>query len=129
MKSEEEEIIGLDATEHGLPSAYAGFSIMDISNTMTMDVNENTSLGTEDYEEASKAKKDAAVPVINPLPETGISKVVIIAKLSKYDALKKAMPKIKIDGLTGSGMTWLESGEVNKDPKAVVIQNGEYVGM
>ena len=33
--SEEEEIIGLDATEHGLPSAYAGFSIMDIDNTMT----------------------------------------------------------------------------------------------
>ena len=43
--SEEEEIIGLDAKEHGLPSAYAGFSIMDISNTMTMDVNENTDLG------------------------------------------------------------------------------------
>ena len=98
--SEEEEIIGLDATEHGLPSAYAGFSIMDISNTMTMDVNENTSLGTEDYEEASKAKKDAAVPVVNPLPETGISKVVIIAKLSKYDALKKAMNDLGVTGMT-----------------------------
>lgn len=45
------------------------------------------------------------------------------------DALKKAMTEIKIDGLTGSGMQWLESGEVNKDPKAVVIQNGVYVGM
>ncbi len=42
--SEEEEIIGLDA-EHGLASAYAGFSIMDVSNTMMMDVNENTDLG------------------------------------------------------------------------------------
>lgn len=38
--SEEEEIVGLDSCEHGLPSAYAGFSIMDISNTMTMEVNE-----------------------------------------------------------------------------------------
>ena len=38
-------------TEHGLPSAYAGFSIMDISNTMTMDVNENTQiLVYSDYE-------------------------------------------------------------------------------
>ena len=46
--SEEEEIVGLDAKEHGLPSAYAGFSIMDISNTMTMDVNENTDLGVSD---------------------------------------------------------------------------------
>lgn len=45
------------------------------------------------------------------------------------DALKKAMTEIKIDGLTGSDMQWLESGEVNKDPKAVVIQNGVYVGM
>ena len=35
--SEEEEIIGLDATEHGLPSAYAGFSMMDISNSMIME--------------------------------------------------------------------------------------------
>ncbi|MGN0292163.1 MAG: ABC transporter substrate-binding protein [Lachnospiraceae bacterium] len=45
------------------------------------------------------------------------------------DALKAAMPEITIDGLTGDGMTWLETGEVNKDPKAVVIQNGAYVGM
>ena len=51
--SEEEEIIGLDATEHGLPSAYAGFSIMDISNTMMMDENENTDLGVEDYASAT----------------------------------------------------------------------------
>ena len=47
--SEEEEIVGLDSCEHGLPSAYAGFSIMDISNTMTMEVNENTSLGAVSY--------------------------------------------------------------------------------
>ena len=31
--SEEEEIVGLDATEHGLPSAYAGFSVSWISTT------------------------------------------------------------------------------------------------
>ena len=29
--SEEEEIVGLDSKEHGLASAYAGFSIMDIT--------------------------------------------------------------------------------------------------
>ena len=98
--TEEEEIIGLDATEHGLPSAYAGFSIMDISNTMTMSVNENTSLGTEDYEQASEAKKDAAVSVSNPFPATGINKVVIIAKLSRYDALKKALNDLGVTGMT-----------------------------
>ena len=61
--SEEEEIVGLDSCEHGLPSAYAGFSIMDISNTMTMEVNENTSLGVSDYDTASAAMKEAAVKV------------------------------------------------------------------
>ena len=35
--TEEEEIIGLDGPEHGLTSAYAGFSMMDISNTMIME--------------------------------------------------------------------------------------------
>lgn len=51
--TEEEEIVGLDATEHGLPSAYAGFSMMDISNSMIMEENENTQLGSDCYEEAS----------------------------------------------------------------------------
>ena len=32
-------------------------------------------------------------------------------------------------GLTGENMTWSESGEVSKDPKANVIQDGAYVGM
>lgn len=45
------------------------------------------------------------------------------------DLLKDAITKVNIDGATGSGMTWSATGEVNKDPKAVVIQNGEYVGM
>ncbi len=104
--SEEEEITGLDVKEHGLPSAYAGFSIMDISNTMTMTVNEHTNLGEDDYEAASEAKKNAAVPVvredITPIPEmnTGISKVVIITKLSRYDALKKAMNDLGVTGMT-----------------------------
>ncbi len=104
--TEEEEISGLDATEHGLPSAYAGFAIMDIANTMTMDVNENTNLGTDSYEEASEAKKNAAVRVVRqdtsgiPEVDTGMSKVVIIAKLSRYEALKKAMNELGVTGMT-----------------------------
>ena len=99
--SEEEEIIGLDSTEHGLPSAYAGFSIMDISNTMTMDVNENTNLGVEDYNAASPAMKDAAVKVVKaPALDTGIYKVSIVAKLSRYEKLKKAMNDIGVTGMT-----------------------------
>ncbi len=31
----------------------------------------------------------------------------------------------KVDGLTGTGMTWLESGEISKDPVVVKVENGE----
>ena len=99
--SEEEEIVGLDSSEHGLASAYSGFSIMDISNTMTMDINDNTDLGIENFEAASATQKDAAVPVIAEYPAaTGIYKVVIIAKLSRYDHLKKAMNNLGVTGMT-----------------------------
>ncbi len=99
--SEEEEIVGLDSCEHGLPSAYAGFSIMDIANTMTMDINENTDLGEPDYDKASETKKDMAVQVVAPLEApTGISKVVIIARLAKYEHLKKAMNELGVTGMT-----------------------------
>ena len=37
--------------------------------------------------------------------------------------------EIKVDGLTGSGMTWTADGEPNKDPKAVVIEGGVYKAM
>ena len=100
--SEEEEIVGLDATEHGLPSAYAGFSMMDISNTMIMEENENTQLGTDEYESASEAQKNAAVKVAAaPVASaSGIYKVVIIARLSRYDVLRKALNDIGVTGMT-----------------------------
>jgi len=100
--SEEEEIVGLDPTEHGLPSAYAGFAIMDVSGDV-MDINENTDLGSSEYATASQAKKDAAVPVVNattPASESGIHKVVIISKLTKYDKLRKAMNDLGVTGMT-----------------------------
>ena len=100
--TEEEEIVGLDSKEHGLASAYSGFAIMDVSNTMTMDINENTDLGTPEYADASQIKKDAAVKVVSAIPKdaTGMYKVVIIAKLSRYDHLKKAMNDLGVTGMT-----------------------------
>ena len=51
--------------------------------------------------------------------------------MSASDALKGAMTKIKMQGLTGGkdGLTWNESGEVTKSPKAVIIKNGAYKAM
>ena len=100
--TEEEEIIGLDAREHGLASAYSGFSIMDISNTMMMEVNENTSLDATDYDQASEAQRNAAVKVAQApmVSATGMYKVSIIAKLSRYDQLRKAMNDLGVTGMT-----------------------------
>ena len=99
--SEEEEIVGLDSTEHGLASAYSGFSIMDISNTMTMDVNENTDLGISESA-AATVHSAVAVPIVaHPsVSASGIHKVVIIARLSRYDTLKKALNDLGVTGMT-----------------------------
>ena len=102
--SEEEEILGLDRTEHGLPSAYAGFSIVDLSTGM--EVNENTDLGEADYDQASSLKRDAAVPVVRTETagvtehRTGMYKVSIIAKHSRYEKLKNALNELGVTGMT-----------------------------
>ena len=96
------EIEGLDYHEHGLASAYAGFNISDI--TAPMDVNENTDLGESDYTKASDSQKNAAVKVAgeelvaaNP---TGMYKVSILVKLSRYDKLRKALNELGVTGMT-----------------------------
>ena len=98
------EISGLDLHEHGLASAYSGFAISDVTN-MTMDVNENTDLGEESYEAADEFRKNAAVPVHRteaPSKEfdTGMYKVSIICRLSKFDALKQALNELGVTGMT-----------------------------
>ncbi len=44
-------------------------------------------------------------------------------------ALISAMTEISYDGLTGDAMTWEATGEVSKDPKAMVIEDGVYVSL
>ena len=106
--SAEEEIEGLDITEHGLPSAYSGFAIQDMTGTI-MDVNENTNLGESSYDKASDAQKNASVKVIKEVTvpaegsafyDTGMHKVSIIAKLARFDALKKALNELGVTGMT-----------------------------
>ena len=99
------EIDGLDMHEHGLASAYSGFAINDMTG-MDMDVNENTDLGEDDYEKAFKAQVDAAVKVVNKktivdgVYDTGMHKVSIICRLSKFDALKTSLNELGVTGIT-----------------------------
>ena len=45
------------------------------------------------------------------------------------DALIAAIQEVTYNGLTGENMTWNDAGEVSKDPKAVIIQDGSYVSV
>ena len=99
---QEIEIDGLDIHEHGLASAYSGFAIQDVMGGL--DVNENTDLGEDNPNEASKAQLDAAVPVVKTpdvMPaDTGMYKIAVIAKLSRFEKLKRALNELGVTGMT-----------------------------
>ncbi len=63
----------------------------------------------------------AALESVNATPSMSVSEL--------GDALKGAMPTLSYDGVTGKGMTWQATGEVNKAPMAVVIKDGVYTAM
>ena len=63
--------------------------------------------------------------------KAAIEKAGVTADMSASDlcdAMKAAMTEITVEGLTGT-ITWDASGEPNKEPKAVIINNGEYKSM
>lgn len=94
--SKEEEVVGLDAAEHGLPSAYAGFAMLP------------EAVGTDDMPVFTQGDIPVAQAVqVRRVPtfEEGApkyTKVEIICKESKFEALKNAMMKIGITGMTVS---------------------------
>ena len=92
----EEELIGLDETEHGLPSAYAGFAM---NPDYVDDDNEVVVVsGDVPVAEAVPVKK---VPTFDE-ERPKFTKVEIICKESKFEKLKRAMMDIGIKGMTVS---------------------------
>ncbi len=93
--SRHEEVVGLDATEHGLTSSYADF-------VPSMHV-ETTSSGKE-KEVETVAENSESVPVIKKyVPSDGgvsMTKVVIVTRPDRFEPLKDAMSKIGITGMT-----------------------------
>lgn len=92
----EEEILGLDVTEHGLPSAYAGFAMQP----------EYIEEGSEPIVVSGDTPVAEAIPVKKvPAFDEGtpkFTKVEIICKESKFEALKTAMMELGITGMTVS---------------------------
>lgn len=63
--------------------------------------------------------------------KAAIEKEGITADMSVSDIcekMKTGMTEISVEGLTGT-ITWDASGEPNKEPKGVIIENGSYVSM
>ena len=97
----EEEMLGLDVTEHGLPSAYAGFAMLP------------ESIEEADFEEGNKpVAVNGDTPMADAIPvkrvaafEEGapkFTKIEIVCKESRFEALKNAMMKLGITGMTVS---------------------------
>ena len=99
--SAEDELAGLDVSEHGLPSAYADFAPSVDQYTSYAGYEEvPVVVGDTPVAEAVPVKK---VPTFNDDPDAAkITKVEIVCKESRFDALKKAMTDLGITGMTVS---------------------------
>ncbi|MBQ9679601.1 MAG: ammonium transporter [Ruminococcus sp.] len=91
----EEEIMGLDITEHGLPSAYAGFAATA----------EDYSVYGEDVSVVIGDTPVAEAVEVKSVPAVGnrdgkFTKVEIICKESRFEKLKRAMAQLGITGMT-----------------------------
>lgn len=82
----EEEIAGLDIKEHGLTSSYADF--IPAAHTLYED------------DAPAAAAPAPAVPVTHIAAEGTISKVVIITRRTKFEALKNALSGVGVTGMT-----------------------------
>ena len=85
--SAEEEIKGLDATEHNLPSAYADFVPANVLISSA-----NTP--------AQPVEKAVPVETFTTKTDAVLSKVVMIFNPSKFEELKEAMNSIGVTGMT-----------------------------
>ena len=91
-----EEIAGLDVTEHGLLTAYAGFAMLPDTTAEESPV---VVTGDVPAAEAIPVKK---MPAFEEGTGPKFTKVEIICKESRFDALKNALMGIGITGMTVS---------------------------
>ena len=95
--SAEEEIKGLDKTEHGLPSAYADF----VPAVESIDYGYENAIAVSGETPASEAIPIKKMPTFDEgAPK--LTKIEIICKEPRFEALKNAMMDIGITGMTVS---------------------------
>ncbi|WP_297130650.1 ammonium transporter [uncultured Eubacterium sp.] len=98
----EEEIKGLDSTEHNLPSAYADFV--------------PTSVLISSAEPAQSVEKAIPVETFTTKTDAVLSKIVMIFNPSKFEELKEAMNGIGITGMTATNVMGcgVQKGHIKK---------------
>ena len=98
--SAEEEIAGLDSTEHGLPSAYADFMP---STTLTAMPAANAFPAPVAAKDSRCMDETVPVQVMSqPMPASDVklSKVTVLCNQAKFEQLKAAMNDIGVTGMT-----------------------------
>ena len=96
--SVEDEIIGLDISEHGLPSSYPDFA--PAVNKYSSYAQESGITAVTGDIPAAEAVPIKAVPSFSDSTQPKFTKVEIICKESKFDTLKNEMSKLGITGMT-----------------------------
>lgn len=98
----EEEIKGLDSTEHNLPSAYADFV--------------PTSVLISSAPPAQPVEKAIPVETFTTKTDAVLSKIVMIFNPSKFEELKEAMNDIGITGMTATNVMGcgVQKGHIKK---------------
>ena len=100
----EEEIEGLDATEHGLPSAYADFMPAGNRFYAASPAGAKTTMGDVPME-AAVPVAEVPAPTLKKKKEVAegavkMSKISIICRQSKFEDLKEALNAIGVSGIT-----------------------------
>ena len=94
-----DEIQGLDISEHGLLTAYSGFAMSP--DTSTLDTEDYAPVMVSGEVPAAEAVEVKRVPSFNE-GQPKFTKIEIICKENRFEALKNAMTDLGITGMTVS---------------------------
>ncbi len=98
--SAEEEIAGLDQSEHGLASAYADFALTSSINNFSSQVKKQIPKDAVPIDDAVPVELRQADPSIATASDVPITRISIFANQSRFDDLREALSEIGITGMT-----------------------------
>ena len=98
--SAEDELAGLDVSEHGLPTAYAGFAMLP--DTIADEAIADMAVAVSGETPVAEAVPVKRMPSYESGEGPKFTKVEIICNEARFEALKRAMTDLGITGMTVS---------------------------